>query len=302
VILKGRDISDEFILAAAMFAVMAFAAALAFHYKPSSTQGPKGEMKVTGVEAAGETPESFCKDAGEILIEVNIPATELTLYEDGIPKFRRRVAIGQGVYPTPEQATAIKGAEWNPWWYPPDAPWAKGEKPTPPGPGNPMGLAKMALSREILFHGTNKPWSVGRPASHGCMRMHNRDVTDMAWYLQQRFSSQCDPALREQYEKQGWKTFTVKFDRPVPVHVVYRPVLAREGKLAFFKDHYNRVAGKREAAILTELIRAGYDIEGLDEDEVKALSERWPLEELVDIRTLMREKSIVDFIDVPECS
>jgi lipoprotein-anchoring transpeptidase ErfK/SrfK len=26
------------------------------------------------------------------------------------------------------------------------------------------------------IHGTNEPWSVGRSASHGCVRMRNRDV------------------------------------------------------------------------------------------------------------------------------
>ena len=37
----------------------------------------------------------------------------------------------------------------------------------------------MPLDGEILFHGTNQEWSVGRAASHGCMRMHNRDVSEL---------------------------------------------------------------------------------------------------------------------------
>ena len=226
----------------------------------------------------------------------------MTFYEDGVPLFIRRVAIGQGVYPTPAQATAIKRIEWNPWWFPPDAPWAAGEKPTRPGPRNPMGLAKLPLSREILFHGTNQAWSVGRPASHGCMRMHNSDVTELAWFIQQRFSDQCDPALREEYREKGWKTFKVKLTRPVPVHVVYRPVIAREGHIEFFKDHYHRVSGRREAAILTELVSAGYDIGGISEEAVRELAKRWPVGETVKITEIMRERPPGALRDVSESS
>jgi hypothetical protein len=238
----------------------------------------------------------------EVFIEVNIPATELTLYEDGVPLFRRRIAIGRGIYPTPQQVSAIERIEWNPWWYPPDAPWAKNDKPTPPGPRNPLGVVKLPLSQEILFHGTNAPWSVGRPASHGCMRMHNRDVSELAWYLQERFSEQRDPSLREEYRKYRWKTFKVILKRPVPVEIVYRPVVARDGLLSFYRDHYNRVAGSRKAAIITELMRAGYEIDGMDDEKIKGLSREWPVGKEVLIMKLMREPREQIARQWPECS
>jgi len=249
-----------------------------------------------------QDPRPACPEAGRIDIEVNIAATELTLYEDGVPLFRRDIAIGRGVYPTPQQATQIEMVEWNPWWFPPDAPWAAGEKPTPPGPANPMGLAKMPLSREILFHGTNQEWSVGRAASHGCMRMRNRDVTELAWFLQQRSSGRCDPALRQQYRDKPWRTFKVKFDRPVPVDVVYRPVEVKDGGIEFYRDHYGRLHGNRKAAILTEVMRAGYDIELLDEELVDELAHRWPVGERVPIMSLMRRVPFERGLWTPECS
>ena len=63
--------------------------------------------------------------------------------------------------------------ERNPWWYPPpDAPWAKGAKPIPPGPGNPLGTRWMGLSAPgVGIHGTPDPASLGYSASHGCIRM-----------------------------------------------------------------------------------------------------------------------------------
>jgi len=42
----------------------------------------------------------------------------------------------------------------------------------PPGPKNPLGKYWIGTSGENLgFHATNRPWSVGHPVSHGCMRM-----------------------------------------------------------------------------------------------------------------------------------
>lgn len=87
----------------------------------------------------------------------------------------------------------------NPYWYPtaklkayilkkegivyPDA--------VPPGPGNPMGKAKLStvfstpgseqLSR---IHGTNHPESIGKRASSGCIRMHNEDVIALCELLE----------------------------------------------------------------------------------------------------------------------
>jgi lipoprotein-anchoring transpeptidase ErfK/SrfK len=43
-----------------------------------------------------------------------------------------------------------------------------------------MGDAAMTLSGgEYAIHGTNNPSSIGRSASYGCIRMHNRDIMDL---------------------------------------------------------------------------------------------------------------------------
>jgi lipoprotein-anchoring transpeptidase ErfK/SrfK len=83
------------------------------------------------------------------------------------------VATGQPIYPTPVGDFKIVVMERNPWWYPPpDAPWAKGAVPIPPGPGNPLGTRWMGLSAPgVGIHGTPDPASLGYSASHGCIRM-----------------------------------------------------------------------------------------------------------------------------------
>jgi lipoprotein-anchoring transpeptidase ErfK/SrfK len=71
----------------------------------------------------------------------------------------------------------------NPWWYPPTtSSWARGLKPIPPGPGNPLGTRWMGLDASgVGIHGTNAPASIGYSLSHGCIRMQ---VPQAEWLFQ----------------------------------------------------------------------------------------------------------------------
>jgi len=89
------------------------------------------------------------------------------------------VATGQSAYPTPLGHTQIEVKAENPWWYPPDSPWAAGAKPIPPGPGNPLGTRWMGLGFDgVGIHGTPDAASIGYSASHGCIRMY---IPDAEW-------------------------------------------------------------------------------------------------------------------------
>jgi L,D-transpeptidase catalytic domain/Putative peptidoglycan binding domain len=94
-------------------------------------------------------------------------------------EFRRyfRVAVGLPQYPTPLGRFYIATMQRNPWWYPPDAGWAAGASPIPPGPGNPLGTRWMGLSiGGVGIHGTPDAASIGYAASHGCIRMRIADA------------------------------------------------------------------------------------------------------------------------------
>lgn len=55
-----------------------------------------------------------------------------------------------------------------------------------PGPNNPVGVAWIALSKPgIGIHGTNTPSTIGRAASHGCMRTANWDAVRLAHMVTQ---------------------------------------------------------------------------------------------------------------------
>jgi lipoprotein-anchoring transpeptidase ErfK/SrfK len=89
------------------------------------------------------------------------------------------IATGQSSYPTPLGRFRIVVKWRNPWWYPPSSPWAKGLKPVPPGPGNPLGTRWMGLSAPgVGIHGTPDAASIGYSASHGCIRMR---IPDAEW-------------------------------------------------------------------------------------------------------------------------
>jgi lipoprotein-anchoring transpeptidase ErfK/SrfK len=93
------------------------------------------------------------------------------------------VATGQSSYPTPLGRFEIVVMARNPWWYPPDSEWARGEKPVPPGPGNPLGTRWMGLSAPgVGIHGTPDSASIGYSASHGCIRMH---IPSAEWLFKQ---------------------------------------------------------------------------------------------------------------------
>jgi lipoprotein-anchoring transpeptidase ErfK/SrfK len=103
----------------------------------------------------------------------------LTLYKGDKPVRTFGVAVGQSVYPTPTGTFQIVDKQMYPWWYPPDSAWAAGEKPVPPGPGNPLGTRWMGIdSPGVGIHGTPNAASIGYSQSHGCIRMH---IPDAEW-------------------------------------------------------------------------------------------------------------------------
>lgn len=46
-------------------------------------------------------------------------------------------------------------------------------------PGVNKGIGIDSFKRSIYIHGTPEEWLIGRPASHGCIRMKNRDVIEL---------------------------------------------------------------------------------------------------------------------------
>ncbi len=90
------------------------------------------------------------------------------------------VGIGSEGTTTPLGSFRIVEKLEDPAWHVPAS--IRRERPempavVPAGPDNPLGSHALRLSGEdILIHGTNRPWGVGRQVSHGCIRLYPEDI------------------------------------------------------------------------------------------------------------------------------
>lgn len=224
----------------------------------------------TGVVSEEATKVSPFEDPNYLgpKILINVAARRLRLFEGKELVAEYPIAVGSPGHRTPIGERSMKMITWNPWWLPPDSPWAKGAHDTPPGPNNPLGPVKMDLGEAILVHGTNKPGSIGYAASHGCMRMHNNEAKDLARLIQQRYTSKTDPTLFAEYAKKSGSSFYVKLETPIPVKIVYETVEVAGDTLSVYPDVYGK-AGKRDDVIKDKLVAAGYKIENLNQEKLK---------------------------------
>jgi lipoprotein-anchoring transpeptidase ErfK/SrfK len=110
---------------------------------------------------------------GERRIVVSIPDRKLALLVDGEVKRIYSVAVGKETTPSPAGSFTIINRVPNPTWYGP-------KKVVMPGKANPLGTRWIGLSRKSYgIHGTNAPSSIGKAASHGCIRMRKADVEEL---------------------------------------------------------------------------------------------------------------------------
>jgi lipoprotein-anchoring transpeptidase ErfK/SrfK len=113
-------------------------------------------------------------------IVVHVDSNRLELYEGFRVTHTWDVATAKPGWVTPVGEWTLYQKRENPTWYNPalDS-WGAGlPAVVPGGPGNPMGTRALYITAPglIRIHGTTSPDSIGRYASHGCIRMHNAEV------------------------------------------------------------------------------------------------------------------------------
>jgi murein L,D-transpeptidase YcbB/YkuD len=114
-------------------------------------------------------------------LTASLSARTLTVRRGGETVKVYDIAVGTGRHPTPTGSYAIRRIVWNPAWVPPDSKWAEGKKPQGPGePDNPMRTVKLFFREPTFYiHGTDAVGSLGRAASHGCLRMDPNDAGEL---------------------------------------------------------------------------------------------------------------------------
>jgi lipoprotein-anchoring transpeptidase ErfK/SrfK len=133
--------------------------------------------------AGKTTPAAVTRNDFGPVVVIHRGSNTMNVFNGYHPWRTFKVATGQAIYPTPLGTWHVVDMQRNPWWRPPDSPWAKGLKPIPPGPGNPLGTRWMGLDAPgVGMHGTPDAASIGYSASHGCIRMY---VPDAEWLFDQ---------------------------------------------------------------------------------------------------------------------
>lgn len=116
-----------------------------------------GEMELAAIpNQPADAPK------GTVSIIIKIPARLLELHDNGKIYKKYQIAVGKSDTPSPV-------GEWVVAWKSYRA-------------GDIFGTRYLALSVPwggYGIHGTNRPWSIGRYASHGCIRMRNQDVEEL---------------------------------------------------------------------------------------------------------------------------
>ena len=220
-------------------------------------------LLVAGVALCGGDLVAGSTRQADLTLRLNIPAFRLDLLQAGVVTASYPVAVGEPRYPTPGGEFTLTHITWNPWWYPPRSEWARKEPVHPPGTANPMGPVKLQFGGLYFLHGTPLERSIGKAASHGCVRMHDADALALARVVNRLAGGGLSEDSLDAIEADSSLTTTVQLLEPVPLVVVYLTVEIHDGRLYIHRDFYRRDRATEERA-LTVLSTAGYDTARVD--------------------------------------
>jgi len=126
----------------------------------------------------------FAIAPGSIVIDTRTRLLYLQL--DGGRALRYGVAVGRAGHAWHGEAIVAKKKKW-PTWTPTQSMTGNASNVSftfEGGPGNPMGARALYLSADgkdtgYRIHGSGTDNTIGRPVSHGCIRMLDQDVIDL---------------------------------------------------------------------------------------------------------------------------
>ncbi|MCK1739347.1 L,D-transpeptidase [Bradyrhizobium sp. 139] len=140
---------------------------------PKAADGPGAFVRQVVDYTSRQTPGTVIIDTGN---------TFLYFVLNDRQAIRYGIGVGREGFTWSGEQTVARKAEW-PDWHPPVEMVSR--QPYLPrfmagGPGNPLGARAMYLGEtEYRIHGTNKPDTIGKRVSSGCIRLTNEDVVDL---------------------------------------------------------------------------------------------------------------------------
>ncbi len=215
---------------------------------------------------------------GTRFVLVNVPAFQVQAFENGKVALQMKVVVGEEYddKATPTFSDSMSTVVFRPYWNVPDGiaekeiypkqaadpsyferrnfeTFTEGDKThvrQKPGGDNSLGLVKFLFPNEFAIYLHDTPDSSAfardvRAASHGCIRLEQ--PADFAqWVLG------WDAAKVQEAMNSGPDDQKISLEQKIPVYIVYFTAFARDGKLVFGNDLYDR-----DSALIRHLGEAG---------------------------------------------
>lgn len=229
--------------------------------------------KITGGRIEKTDLEPGDKD---IKITINVPAFQMTLWQDGKEVKSYPIGVGLIDYPIIIGIREASSIEWNPVWIPPSSDWIEksstvkpGEIVLPTDPRNPLGKVKIPLGYGYLIHQAKGPGDMGSLVSHGCVRVMQSDLYDLAEKIVAARDLGVTPT-QIAAAKRNKRTLVAKLDETVPVEITYDTIVVEGGLLNIYPDVY-RYKRNTVENVRRELESSGVDDSQLTDAQIKRM-------------------------------
>ena len=223
------------------FFVLASVAAGQTYIQDSKRESARSDKITGGIKKA-----AFVAGDPNIRLTLNIPSFQLTVWQSGKEVAMYYVGVGKIDFPVPVSLRNATSIEFNPVWIPPSSEWIEksstvkaGEIVKPTDPRNPLGKIKIPLGYGYLLHQAKGPQDLGGLVSHGCIRVMQKDLYEIAEMVASARSLDITPA-QIAATKRGKKTVIVPLEEPVVVEITYDTIVIEDGRLNVYPDVYEK--------------------------------------------------------------
>jgi lipoprotein-anchoring transpeptidase ErfK/SrfK len=154
--------------------------------KPGSEMAPQAANDIPDEDDAQKPDSTSEPAAAATSVKVDVKTNMLGVFEDDKIIAAYPVTVGSAQTATAIGEWKVRGVARLPTFRYDEKMLKRGERSKnfhmlPPGPNSPAGVVWIALNkRGIGIHGTDDPNTIGRAASHGCIRLANWDIVRLA--------------------------------------------------------------------------------------------------------------------------
>lgn len=216
---------------------------------------------------------------GDVKITINVPSFQMTLWQKGREVKTYPIGVGLLEYPLFVGRRQASELVWNPVWIPPSSDWIEASSKVKPGeiilptdPRNPLGKMKIPLGYGYLIHQAKGAQDLGSLVSHGCVRVLQADLYDLAEKIVAARSLEVS-AKEIAQAKRNKKTLVAELTPNIPVEITYDTLVVEAGRLHVYPDVYQRKTNTPER-LRAELESSGVETSNLSDADLKKMLAR----------------------------